>query len=72
MILAAIPTSEISLAPAQVEGSGGPGAVRDLGGDPAVNIEEALTKAEKLLGPNSQNVVLPQFWITLRPHLHVT
>jgi hypothetical protein len=72
VILAGVPTREISLAPAQVEGSGGPGAARDVGCEPAANFEEALKKAEKILGRNPRIVALPQFWTTLRPHLYVT
>jgi hypothetical protein len=69
--LAGVPTSEIHLAPPQIEGEGGPGGVRDVGAVPASNFEEAWKMAEKVVGKNPTIVACPQFWTTVRPHLFV-
>jgi nickel-dependent lactate racemase len=71
VILAGVPTSEIHLAPPQIEGEGGPGGVRDVGAVPASSFEEAWKMAEKIVGKNPAVVACPQFWTTVRPHLFV-
>ncbi len=72
VIIAGVPGLESPLAPPQIEGSGGPGAVRDIGCTPAVNFDEAWKMAEKIVGKNPAVVACPQFWTTVRPHLYVT
>ena len=71
VIFAGAPGTETFLAPPQVEGIGGPGAVRDIGCVPAANFEEAWKMAEKTVGKNPTVVACPQFWTTVRPHFYV-
>ncbi len=71
VIFAGVPTTETALAPPQLEGAGGPGAVRGMGCVPATNFEEAWKMAEKIVGKNPTVVACPQFWTTVRPHFYV-
>ncbi len=72
VIFAGVPSAEVHLAPAQVEGPGGPGAVRDVGCVPSASFADAWKMAEKIVGKNPRVVACPQFWTTVRPHLYVT
>jgi hypothetical protein len=72
VIFAGVPGTEIPLAPPQLEGSGGPGAVRAMGCEPAKDFDEAWKIAEKIVGKNPTVVACPQFWTTVRPHLYVS
>ncbi len=72
IIFAGVPTSEIPIAPPQIEGTGGAGAARDVGCVPAVDFEQAWSMAEKIVGKNPTVVACPQFWTTVRPQFHVT
>lgn len=72
VIFAGVPSTEIHLAPPQLEGSGGPGAVRAMGCEPARDFDEAWKIAEKIVSKNPTVVACPQFWTTVRPHLYVS
>jgi nickel-dependent lactate racemase len=71
VIFAGVPSRENPLAAPQIEGSGGPGAVRSLGCVPARDFDEAWKMAEKAVGKNPTVVACPEFWTTVRPHLYV-
>ena len=71
VIFAGVPTTEIPLAPPQVEGDDGPGGARDVGAVPAPTFEEAWKMAEKIVGKHPTVVACPQFWTTVRPHFYV-
>ncbi len=71
VIFAGVPTTEIPLAPIQVEGEDGPGGARDVGAVPAPTFEEAWKMAEKIVGKHPTVVACPQFWTTVRPHFYV-
>jgi nickel-dependent lactate racemase len=72
VIFAGVPSTEVHNAPPQVEGPGGPGAVRDMGCIPTVNFDDAWKMAEKIVGKNPVVVACPDFWSTpFRPLFHV-
>jgi nickel-dependent lactate racemase len=67
IIFAGTPGAEVANAPPQVEGPGGPGAVRDIGCVPARDFDEAWGMTEKIVGRNPTVVASPQFWTASRP-----
>ncbi|MBN1635940.1 MAG: DUF2088 domain-containing protein [Deltaproteobacteria bacterium] len=71
VIFAGVPGRENPLAPPQIEGDGGPGAVRSMGCTPARDFEEAWQLTQQIVGKNPTVVACPQFWTTVRPSFYV-
>ena len=71
VIFAGVPGMDNPLAKVQVSGTGGPGAVRDLGCVPARNFDEAWKIAEQAVGKNPRVLACPQFWTKVRPRFYV-
>jgi nickel-dependent lactate racemase len=71
VIFAGVPGMDNPLAKVQVSGTGGPGAVRDLGCVPARNFNEAWKIAEQAVGKNPRVLACPQFWTKVRPRFYV-
>lgn len=72
VIFAGVPGAEVHNAPPQIEGPGGPGAVRDMGCVPAASFEDAWKMAVKIVGKDPTVVASPHFWTGPRPIFCVT
>jgi nickel-dependent lactate racemase len=71
IIMAGVPGMDNPLAQVQVSGTGGPGAVRDVGCTPARDFKEAMKIAEKVVGKNPRIMACPSFWTRIRPRFSV-
>jgi len=71
IIMAGTPGMDNPLAKVQVRGTGGPGAVRDIGCTPARDFPEAMKIAEKIVGKNPRVMACPSFWTRIRPRFYV-
>jgi len=71
IIMAGVPGMDNPLARVQVRGTGGPGAVRDIGCTPVRDFSEAFTLAEKVVGKNPRVLACPSFWTKVRPRFCV-
>jgi len=71
IIMAGVPGMDNPLAQVQVSGTGGPGAVRDVGCTPARDFKDAMKIAEKIVGKNPRIMACPSFWTRIRPRFFV-
>jgi len=72
VIFAGVPGAQVHNAPLQLEGTGGPGAVRDLGCVPARSFDDAWKMAESIVGRSPVVVASPNYWTTpFRPFFNV-
>jgi hypothetical protein len=71
VIMAGVPGMDNPLARVQVSGSGGPGAVRDVGCVPARDFAQAWKMAEQIVGKNPRVMACPSFWTRIRPKFFV-